>query len=88
MWHLSQFKGEDIPRARELFNRALERDPTFAAAHRGLAQAFSMEGTFASRPLLEAVRLCGEEAQKALELDPTDANAHAYRAFALGPVIN
>ena len=38
----------------------------------------------ASRPLLEGLRLSGEEAQKALRLDPTDAVAHALRAEATG----
>ena len=50
---------------------------------------FNNEATlFASRPLLEALRLSGDEAQKALELDPTDANAHAYRAYAAGNLGN
>ena len=37
----------------------------------------------ASRPLLEGLRLSGDEAQKALELDPADADAHAVQAFAV-----
>jgi adenylate cyclase len=83
MWHHSRFRSEDDPRAHELFNRALELDPTLAAAHTGLAAQFIREGTvFASRPLLEAMRLAGDEAQKALELDPTDADAHALWAEA------
>jgi adenylate cyclase len=78
-------KLDDMQPARELFNRALELDPTLAAAHTGLAMLFNNEGTmFASRPLLEALRLSGDEAQKALELDPTDANAHAFLGHAVG----
>jgi adenylate cyclase len=85
MWHHSRFRSEDDPRAHEFFNRALELDPTLAAAHTGLAAQFIREGTvFASRPLLEALRLSADEAQKALELDPTDADAHALRAEATG----
>jgi adenylate cyclase len=85
MWHLSRVRSEDVPRARELFNRALELDPALAAAHTGLGSLFLREGTmFASRPLLEALRLSGEEAQKALELDPNDAEAHGLRAEATG----
>ena len=46
---------------------------------------FIREGmVHASRPLLEALRLSGDEAQKALELDPTDADAHGFRADAAG----
>ena len=71
--------------ARELFDHALELDPMLAAAHTGLAMAFNREGAvYASRPLLEALRLSGDEAQKALELDPTDADAHGFRAHAAG----
>ena len=40
MWHLSRWRPEDVPRAREFFNRALELDPMLAAAHTGLAMAF------------------------------------------------
>ena len=54
-----------------------------AVAHTGLASLSNHEGAvFATRPLLEALRLSGDEAQKALELDPADADAHAFRAFA------
>jgi adenylate cyclase len=85
MWHLSKGAAADVPRACELFNRALELDPTLAVAHTGLAAVFNVEGAgHASRPLLEALRLSGEEAQKALELDPTDADALGFRAFAAG----
>jgi adenylate cyclase len=85
MWHHSRFRSEDDPPAHELFNRALKLDPTLAAAHTGLAAQLIREGTvFASRPLLEALPLAGNEAQKALELDPTDADAHALWAEATG----
>ena len=85
MWHLSRVRPEDAPHARSYFCRALELDRTLAAAHTGLALLFIREGTeHASRPLLEALRLSGNEAQKALELDPTDADAHAVRAQAAG----
>jgi Flp pilus assembly protein TadD len=41
-------------------------------------------GIFAQRPLMEGLRLGAEEANKAVELDPTDAEALAYQAFAIG----
>jgi adenylate cyclase len=76
---------EDVPRAHLFFNRALELGPTLAAAHTGLAMTFNRVGAmFASRPLLEALRLSGDEARKALELDPTDADAHGFQAHAAG----
>ena len=85
MWNLSRFKPENMPRARELFVHALELDPTLAAAHTALAVLLMIEGTvFASRPMLEALRLAEDEARKALELAPADANALAVRALAAG----
>jgi adenylate cyclase len=85
MWYLSRFRPEEMPRARELFVRALELDPTLAATHTGLAVLFMIEGTvFASRPMLEALHRAEDEARKALELDQADANALAVRALAAG----
>ena len=79
MWYLSRFRTEDIPRAREFLNRALELDPTLAAAHTALAMVFTREGAMhASRPLLEAMHLARDELQKALELDPNDATHTAF----------
>jgi adenylate cyclase len=85
LWHLSQYKLEDFPRAREFFNRALELDPTMAAVHTGLAWLYRNEsGFFASRPLAEATALAVDEARKAVDLDPTDAEAHAHLSQSLG----
>jgi adenylate cyclase len=87
LWHLSRRKLEDVPRAREFFNHALELDPTLAAAHTGLAELCTREGDlFASRPLVEALALGADEARKTVEIDPTDADAHAYLAGALGGI--
>ncbi len=85
VWHLSRSRAEDVPRAHEFFNRALELDPTLAAAHTALAMVFSREGAMhASRPLLEALRFSSDELQKALELDPNDATALGFRAEVAG----
>jgi adenylate cyclase len=85
VWHVSQNRPEDVPHARSFFNRALELDQTLAAAHTGLAILYHNEsGIFAKRPIAEGLRLAADEARKAVELDPTDAEALAYRAFAVG----
>jgi hypothetical protein len=58
-----------------------------AAAHTGLAELCTREGDlFASRPLVEALALGADEARKTVEIDPTDADAHAYLAGALGGI--
>ena len=85
LWHLSQMRVEDATLARSSFNRALELDPTLAAAHTGLSRLYlTGVGLFAKRPLEESVQLAGEEARKAVEIDPTDAEALADQAFAVG----
>jgi adenylate cyclase len=84
-WYLTRFRSEDLPQAREFFNRALELDKTLAAAHTSLAMLFVREGMMhGTRPFQEALRLAEAELQKAVELDPNDANAHAYRAEVAG----
>jgi adenylate cyclase len=84
-WYLTRFRSEDLPQAREFFNRALELDATLAAAHTSLAMLFVREAMMhATRPFREALRLAEDELQKAVELDPNDANAHAYRAEVAG----
>ena len=86
-WHLSRRRLEDVPRAHEFFNRALELDPTLAAAHTGLAALYTREGDFfGTRPLAEALALAMDEARSAFDLDPTDANAHAVLAYTLGGI--
>ena len=85
LWHLSQKRLEDVPHARSYFYRALDLDPTLAAAHTGLAVLYHIEsGLFVKRPLVEGLRMAADEARKAVEIDPTDAEALAYRAFAVG----
>jgi adenylate cyclase len=85
VWHLTQYNSEGLSLARQFFDHALELDATLAAAHTALAMVYNREGTAdASRPLSEALRLSGDEAQKALELDPNDAEAHALRGMAAG----
>ncbi len=44
IWHLSRWRPEDLPQAREFFNRALELDPMLASAHTGLAIAYMPRG--------------------------------------------
>jgi TolB-like protein/Flp pilus assembly protein TadD len=68
----------------ELFQQALEKDPTYAAAHAALASSYLLlpqysEGLRASqyRPLVRA------SANRALELDPSCAEAHGVLGLLL-----
>lgn len=72
----------DSLRAIEMYQRAIDRDPKYAAAWAGLADAYSMRYRF-----LEAddiyVGKALEASERALELDPDSAEAHASRGLAL-----
>jgi len=73
-----------LRKAIELFQEAIEKDPTYAAAHAALASSYMLlpqysEGLRASqyRPLVRA------SANRALELDPSCAEAHAVLGMLL-----
>jgi TolB-like protein/Tfp pilus assembly protein PilF len=73
-----------LRKAIELFQQALEKDPTYAAAHAALASSYMLlpqysEGLRTSqyRPLVLA------SANRALELDPSCAEAHALLGLLL-----
>ena len=83
LWHKSKLKLEDILQAREFFKQAAGLDPTFAVPHAELADLIVLEVIyFASRPLSD-LKLAEEEAQIAVELDPSDASAHTILARSL-----
>ena len=68
---------EDLRRALNFFQRALEKDPTFARAWTGIAKVWYFLADVYVKPL-EAYPLSREPALKAIELDETDAEAHCY----------
>jgi TolB-like protein/Tfp pilus assembly protein PilF len=80
--HLSRVTVPDGRRAIELFEASIAADPSFARAHEGLARAywFLMEDLWAISPD-EALPKVREAASRALELDGTLAEAHAFLAL-------
>ena len=63
----------------ELMQRAIAQDPAFAAAHADLAMLYLMPG--AARPWQDVMALAGASIERALELDPELAEAHAARGL-------
>jgi adenylate cyclase len=85
MWHMAKANRADYEQAQHFLQRAVSLDPAFAPAHVFLAMNHMWQGqVFAGRPLQEAGRLARISAQKAVELDPNDADAQAMCAWAKG----
>jgi TolB-like protein/Tfp pilus assembly protein PilF len=71
----------DFPGALRYFQQAIARDPNYAVAYLGLAEYYYWvaDWTVSSR---DAMPRCLEAAQKALELDPSLAEAHVWLGIA------
>ena len=82
-----QFRRKNFERAREMFARAIEADPEFAAAHAGFADCCSYLYLYweATRENLEAADAAS---RKAVELAPKLAEARAARGVALSTLRN
>ena len=64
----------------DLFNQAIARDPQYARAHAGLADAYIIQGNYAFRAPSEAHAHAKRAAMEALRLDDRLAEAHAALA--------
>jgi TolB-like protein/predicted Ser/Thr protein kinase len=68
---------EDLRRALNFFQRAVESDPTFSRAWTGIAKVWYFLADVYVKPL-EAYPASKEAALKAIALDENDAEAHCY----------
>jgi TolB-like protein/Flp pilus assembly protein TadD len=74
---------DDMQRAIEYFQRAIDLDPNFALAYARISEAY---GSMPAYPYLrpnEAFPKAKTAAQKALEIDPTLSEAHTFLAYSL-----
>ena len=81
----SKRTADGLKKAVDYFNRAIAKDPNYAAAYSGLADTFALLGDwqYAVMPTKEAVPKAKAAALKALELDDTLGEAHNSLAFCL-----
>jgi tetratricopeptide (TPR) repeat protein len=70
---------DDLKKAIEFYTRAVERDPRFALAYSGLADALAVQALFGVRAPQDVYPRALAAADRALELDPDLAEAHATR---------
>jgi TolB-like protein/Flp pilus assembly protein TadD len=75
---------DDLETAAKLFNQAIDKDPTYAAAYAGLASTYVLLPEYSSRPQDEFFPLARAAAEKALTLDPSCADAHAVLGMVKG----
>ncbi|PYK54776.1 MAG: hypothetical protein DME48_06895 [Verrucomicrobia bacterium] len=75
--------GDNIPKAIAFYEQAIARDPNYALAYAGLAQAYIILPFWAGVDRLDASSKAKDAALKALRLDPNLAEAH----LALGKVL-
>ena len=84
--YLLYLKGRDfwsrrnVYRAAEYFRQAIDKDPGFALAHSGLADAYALMD---DQPPNEIMPQAKAAAMKALEIDNTLAEAHTSLAYVL-----
>jgi tetratricopeptide (TPR) repeat protein len=74
--------GDDWKKAIEFFQLAIVKDPNYAAAYAGMADAYGLLGFFAYMPTMATLAKAEEAANKALALDDTVAEAHASLGLA------
>jgi TolB-like protein/DNA-binding winged helix-turn-helix (wHTH) protein/Tfp pilus assembly protein PilF len=77
---LNQRTGDSIQKAREQFEQAIARDPAYAQAHAGLADAWELLASYANVAPGDALERAMAAARRALELDPELSDAYTSLA--------
>ena len=75
--------GADFKKAIGYFNQAIDKDPNYALAYAGLADAYVLLSAYAEASPKDSLPQAKAAAAKALELDSTLGEAHASLAEAL-----
>lgn len=79
-YHWNKRNEGELKKSVACFERSIERDPTFAPAHAGLADACVMLGTYGAMPPDEVMPRAKSAVDTALHLDAGLAEAYACRA--------
>jgi TolB-like protein len=76
-FHLNQRTGASVQKSIDLFQQATEKDPNFALAYAGLADAYNLSNVLGIQSPRESSPEAKAAATKALVLDPRLGEAHA-----------
>jgi len=79
-YSLNKRTVEGLQRAIEYFQRALDKDPNYAKAYAGLAQAYALIGGYGGLPPAKSMPKARAAALRALQLDERLPEAHAALA--------
>lgn len=82
-YFLNKSTEEDFRKAIEYFERALDKDPGYAAAYAGLADSYAQMGSFGLVEMKESYERAREAITRALERDDRLAEAHASLGYIL-----
>jgi serine/threonine protein kinase/Tfp pilus assembly protein PilF len=82
-FHANKWAEADVLKGIECYQAAIAKDPGYAVAYAGLADAYELLSIgFSSKPPVEYLALAKGMALKALEMDDTLAEAHTSLAYA------
>ena len=82
-YYLNKRSGEGLKKAVEYFNQVIEKNPTYALAHAGLADCYNLMPIYSSLAPRDEFPKAKQAAQTALELDEGLAEAHTALALVL-----
>jgi TolB-like protein/DNA-binding winged helix-turn-helix (wHTH) protein/Tfp pilus assembly protein PilF len=80
-YYFNQRTGDALSKGVGYFQQAIARDPSYALAYSGLADAYALLGFRGGFPSKDALSRAKAAALKAIELDDTLAEPHASLAF-------
>lgn len=80
-YNYNQRSREGLQKSIEYFEQAAAKEPAYAAAYAGLANAYNLIAFYGFDPSLNAISQAKISADKALQLDDSMAAAHAALAY-------
>jgi serine/threonine protein kinase/tetratricopeptide (TPR) repeat protein len=81
-FYWNTFTEEGFAKALVSYSRAIAIDPAYAAPYSGIADYYNWLGVYGVMPFAECSAAAREAARKAVELDPTSAEAYTALGFA------
>jgi DNA-binding SARP family transcriptional activator len=80
-FHWNKRTGDGLRKAIECFDKAIERDPSYALAYSGLADCYNLLSLYSVLPPKKAMPKAKAAVRKALQIDTSLAEAHTSLAY-------